>query len=1415
MSDKPLISGWITKRGAFVHSHKLRFAYLYTNRLEYYDKPLPQGELKGSWPLEMFSLVLVNRQKTNNGWIRLVHDTETSRDRYFEPQDNIDNWLAQLKALLPNRASSMEPIVGLNPNLHPNVNPNVNPNAGSSSPATKPNSPRQRDTRASFNAQILSSAASSNQSAAGLANGTSGATKTGSNPQSPRNMQQDQQGGIGPNATSSSTLNTTATANVVGVAGQNHAKDPNRLQSIRPSDVASDGLGPATSLGILSNSMSVAALGRSLEPLKLPTMEETIHVAASTEKGDSHWRPYSVKLDANGFAFPEFFIEANRLRWAALIPQDELYEVDENENPLWAGKYGMSPFNTNNFDAILLSYWEDSNPQPFHVHKIVELSFISIPILVPRKKTRGWLDALLWYSNRDWNWEYQELRDLLRTSDMGENPEEAAFNYSKLLSNLVDDFELQAMHVVRTVVTELSLPDDEKRIISLAKDIYGREIYQFNNILFKLSVDGISLLDGHDWSGKMTANEFRAGCALEYSLRKTWKDFSVDTEEGVIVYNSRQGLFFSLSCVLDYCGYRVLAIADPGFTKESDNLIYGPSKRITSKRDPIFMEMIKRVSSEMNLSGQCIRGQWFHSSSNIEGYKCSDGRYYVTSTTRLMPPQSPEHKITHHVKSPRISNLCWQLRPEFIKRFLLSSSSDALTPGQENTSPSVNAIVGRATLHLINHEIPMLARLLHLYQQYGIPVLMHLRGINIRFLGLLAQQIMIHQDGGSKETFLSSVLTEMVRRALKQEARSIMRQVSPPTFQALSGRIFEFFSTHIQKEDVVSVWVNLVRAKFEFNDQHPMIEEEHFLKYVDRSALFHGLGDDLGIILSDDSRTNTMLKEARDVKGFQATRSRSPYETYEKAMATVDLALPDSDSGFLPPETRDLLLRVSSECFLASLKSVGLYVDGFNMIGLCLNNLGEHKEAESSFQTALFLRPFQPEPLVNLADLSVSRSTYLASIYALGAMIKALDYGTHVESMSLRVLQQCSSGYPILRSAIDSAAKKLGDDQVLADIDAELQQIDFGNTDQLLQQSVIAQLATLGKPHKPLDAIRSLLRSKCVLKSLVSACCSSPLAVVILGKISTIFSALRDTVLGSGEDWQVLGSAFLANKEAVDAVFKLVSEGSGPTYGREYDMSSIDSILQYYGLQLINRLFDTEEGRSLIVTKGISVLLGVIHHHDNIVLAKAALSEICMVGDATFIQRVIENYPTVADDVFVLVDSVDNELSHMAWMFLRNLLKNPTLAAQLTSNTGSFIRRLLDFVCRLTADCEQISLLKEASMIMNSKVRVSLANSIKHFLEFSRQLFGSGKAEPNSWRAKVVREAFDQKLIRKTLYMASCSLDAQVIDLALQVAWNVKENENFVSQLEKGVTKLLAKVSLERKLDTTAYAHDLNQMSLS
>lgn len=375
--------------------------------------------------------------------------------------------------------------------------------------------------------------------------------------------------------------------------------------------------------------------------------------------------------------------------------------------------------------------------------------------------------------DRDWNQEFQRIVDELSqlrsqnfSSKIKDQKNPVAVSKKQLYHSLyclAHDFVYAAKTFGKIIISEVNLPADYKTIKpSSVGGIAGGEKYMCHSIFFKFAMDPLIsqepplfLYGGHK------QNNYAAMKAASHELN------------GLIAYynTKMQGIHYPLMALIDYRGYRLIAMTILPISKET--LIYGSAdagNTIKANILPEFDMKMAEMGKILNLKPHMINGKELHTAGDIEGHLGTDEKYYLLDFSRVFPPEAPDESSPDTLRQI----FYYHLRPELLMRFRIPLSSDAFSRWGKDNNQVHNREAREATQYLLNVVIPQFANRLDekwqtsIEPKYDLVSEMHREGINIRHLGRLRSHCHVY-------FVRTRLLTEMVARVFKMKLFSSWR----------------------------------------------------------------------------------------------------------------------------------------------------------------------------------------------------------------------------------------------------------------------------------------------------------------------------------------------------------------------------------------------------------------------------------------------------------------------------------------------------------------------------------------------------------------------------------------------------------------------------------------------------------------
>src|SRR3990167_2054175 len=363
-----------------------------------------------------------------------------------------------------------------------------------------------------------------------------------------------------------------------------------------------------------------------------------------------------------------------------------------------------------------------------------------------------------------WNMEFQEALDM----------KEGHAKWTKL-SKLAHDFVYCSKTYGKIIISEYYLPEDQKTIKSIdAGGLAGGSKYICANIFFKFALDtdlmenvrkqkGLSMKDAPPlWMYGGSEND-------DYAAMKGSKN---DMTGLMSYYNAKiPGLYFPLMALIDYRGFRLIAMSILPITKKS--IKYGSADGgITVHKDcKELNKKMKDAAELLNLKGHRTgkRRVMIFGPGDIEAHLGEDNKYYVVDFGRTFPPEAQS------VPGSRKIFYCL-LRPEFVRRYRIPLSSDAFSCWGKCNANIHDPEVRQATQFLYTTVIPEFAETLakqespNVWETVRLTELLHSSGINCRHLGRVRSALPAHC-----RNLHDLLATEMVARTLSALLRQLLR----------------------------------------------------------------------------------------------------------------------------------------------------------------------------------------------------------------------------------------------------------------------------------------------------------------------------------------------------------------------------------------------------------------------------------------------------------------------------------------------------------------------------------------------------------------------------------------------------------------------------------------------------------------
>lgn len=253
----------------------------------------------------------------------------------------------------------------------------------------------------------------------------------------------------------------------------------------------------------------------------------------------------------------------------------------------------------------------------------------------------------------------------------------------------------------KIIISELLLPESEKTIKPAALGgLAGGTKYVVQNIMFKFVLDF-----------ELKPGLWMYGTGDQRSDENAMKSASHELKGLMSWYSCNiRGLCFPLQALVDYKGFRVLAISI--LPINDDSIIYGSSDagRTVHSRSTEFNEKIDAAAKILNLKPHFVNPTvQLSGPGDLEGHMGTDGKFYVLDAARTLPPEGPDENPEFREDRQVYYKL---LRPEFVRKWNQPLCSDAFTSWQryDPNRTENNLEVLKATKYLHERLIPEFAK---------------------------------------------------------------------------------------------------------------------------------------------------------------------------------------------------------------------------------------------------------------------------------------------------------------------------------------------------------------------------------------------------------------------------------------------------------------------------------------------------------------------------------------------------------------------------------------------------------------------------------------------------------------------------------------------------------------------------------
>ncbi|KAI9221115.1 hypothetical protein BC828DRAFT_381871 [Blastocladiella britannica] len=322
-------------------------------------------------------------------------------------------------------------------------------------------------------------------------------------------------------------------------------------------------------------------------------------------------------------------------------------------------------------------------------------------------------DPQLWTPQHPWNDMYQKLCDQPCASH------QTALQRDLALADLLGQFQAVASALV---VQTIDTYHTKGLSVEGAARTKAPESWVFGNILVAMATDYLEA----------------DASTVHFAHRKA----ALDLQSASLLANSGSDLHVPLQCIVDYKGFRLVCSAAVPLQGDQ-TLVLDPTR--PTKGDATASEKLSEAATSLRIVSPI--GVHIH-------YARTHDHYYANQLSQLLPPDQS--------RADRQQDPVRRLRPEFVARYK--------HPIDATDSPGLVY----AARYLRENQLPAFVARLDAGEivptdSVGIARIMHVHGINLRYLGLVATKTKL-------PTVKEMCLVEMVGRAAKDAWRATLRE---------------------------------------------------------------------------------------------------------------------------------------------------------------------------------------------------------------------------------------------------------------------------------------------------------------------------------------------------------------------------------------------------------------------------------------------------------------------------------------------------------------------------------------------------------------------------------------------------------------------------------------------------------------
>ncbi|PRP86399.1 hypothetical protein PROFUN_05318 [Planoprotostelium fungivorum] len=396
---------------------------------------------------------------------------------------------------------------------------------------------------------------------------------------------------------------------------------------------------------------------------------------------------------------------------------------------------------------------------------------------------------------RDWNEEYQRYyNQFVGALQTGEKYMMGMLRQGEVMRGMhcvAQEFADTASIYAKIIVSEFELPLHEKTIkpIDIGGAAGGTK-YRVQNILFKFAFDALVTRDPDLWMYGGDQPDHRAAIKAAKNELK-----------GLEAHSSRyvEGLHYPMMALVDYKGYRVIALAILPIDKGT--LRYGSDDggMNVHAEDEELNEKMELAGKRLGLCGHVTgtrQKKVIYGPGDIEGHRGHDGRLYVVDFGRVLPPEYPKLRVFPNNRSV-FSEL---IRSELLVTSRIPLCSDAFTRWSSHDDPierkRLNDDVARVSMAARGHRIDLLLQrilsrqnvfarfatdaiddeLLSVLDRLGSAI--HALGLNYRHIGVIYAKC---NEPCVRTVLLSIAAARCAKSELRDIMRSKMKEIKTPS----------------------------------------------------------------------------------------------------------------------------------------------------------------------------------------------------------------------------------------------------------------------------------------------------------------------------------------------------------------------------------------------------------------------------------------------------------------------------------------------------------------------------------------------------------------------------------------------------------------------------------------------------------